>query len=58
MTSLGFNALRLGVMWPGVEPGVRGKYNATYLEVMRNITQMLARHGIVTLLDAHQGGGA
>ena len=46
----GFNFVRLGVLWPGVEP-VRGKYNYTYLEVMKNLTINLGKQGIYVLID-------
>ena len=32
----GMNAVRLGVMWPGVEP-TEGQYNYTYLSTVREI---------------------
>lgn len=31
---LGINGIRLGVMWPGVEPK-KGEFNETYLQLMR-----------------------
>jgi len=49
----GFNAVRLGVMWPGVEtaPGV---YNSTYLEEITKLINDLGDAGIYTLVDMHQ----
>jgi endoglycosylceramidase len=38
LQEFGLNAIRLGMMWPGVEPE-RGKYNFTYLEVARDLTR-------------------
>jgi len=49
----GFNAVRLGVMWPGVEP-TPGVYNYTYLAVMRRIVAELDLYGIATIIDFHQ----
>jgi endoglycosylceramidase len=49
----GFNAVRLGVIWKGVEP-TRGVYDDTYLDRMSDIIGLLGRHGIVVLLDFHQ----
>lgn len=49
----GFNAVRLGVMWPGVEPAM-GQYNETYLGVMRKLVDDLYSHGIYTIVDMHQ----
>ncbi|KAJ3065869.1 hypothetical protein HDU98_010775 [Podochytrium sp. JEL0797] len=45
--------IRLGVMWPGVEP-VRGQYNMTYLDTLKSIVQMCSDAGIYVLLDFHQ----
>ncbi|CAJ1396445.1 unnamed protein product [Effrenium voratum] len=56
MTNLkawGFNVIRLGVMWPGVEPAA-GQYNQTYLKVMRKLVDDLYSHGIWTIVDFHQ----
>mmetsp|Transcript_8442 Transcript_8442/g.23820 ORF Transcript_8442/g.23820 Transcript_8442/m.23820 type:complete len:539 (+) Transcript_8442:241-1857(+) len=53
LASWGFNVVRLGVMWPGVEPS-RGQYNDTYLANMRGIADTLAAHGIYTIVDMHQ----
>jgi len=50
---LGVNVIRLGVMWPGVEP-TRGLYNRLYLQQIRKIVSMAAEYGIYTLLDMHQ----
>jgi len=49
----GFNMVRLGVMWPGVEPA-KGYYNMTYINIMQEIVQTLANYGIYTLIDFHQ----
>lgn len=53
LQSWGFNAIRLGVMWPGVEP-VEGQYNHTYLQVVRQLVDDLYSHGIWTIVDFHQ----
>ncbi|KAJ3074272.1 hypothetical protein HDU98_011626 [Podochytrium sp. JEL0797] len=49
----GTTAIRLGVMWPGVEP-TQGNYNQTYLNEMSQIVQMCSDAGIYVLLDFHQ----
>lgn len=49
----GMNVVRLGIMWPGVEPS-RGNMNSTYLAVMRSIVSKLHSEGIYTLLEFHQ----
>ncbi len=50
----GFNIVRLGVMWPGVEPTVRGAYNQTYLDQIETIVTNLGKSGISVILDFHQ----
>ena len=55
MVSLGLNVLRLGLMWPGVEPAP-GVYNETYLDQIDAIVKLARDRGIFTLLDMHQDG--
>jgi len=54
MKSWGFNTVRLGVMWSGVEP-TRGVYNETYLQVIGDILDDCEANGIHALIDVHQG---
>ncbi|MUL50025.1 cellulase family glycosylhydrolase [Mycobacterium sp. CBMA293] len=49
----GFNVVRLGVIWAGVEPEP-GVYNAAYLQSIQQTVNMLAAHGIYTIIDMHQ----
>jgi endoglycosylceramidase len=49
----GFNVVRLGVIWAGVEPQP-GAYNAAYVAQIKQTQQILASHNIATLLDWHQ----
>ncbi len=49
----GFNAVRLGIIWAGVEP-TPGDINYAYLDSIAQTVQILARHGIYTVLDMHQ----
>jgi endoglycosylceramidase len=53
MQGWGFNIVRLGVMWPGVEPS-KGQYNATYLDQLEIIVKNLADSGVYVILDFHQ----
>merc|ERR1712142_408734 len=53
MEDWGFNAVRLGSMWSGVEPE-EGMVNETYIGVLKEIVSGLADHGIYTYLDMHQ----
>lgn len=50
----GFNIVRLGVMWPGVEPTIRGSYNQTYLDQIETIVTNLGKNNIHVILDFHQ----
>ena len=45
MSSWGFNTIRLGVMWSGVEPQ-QGIYNETYLAIIVNILDNFEANGI------------
>lgn len=49
----GFDSLCLGVMWKAVEPAP-GIYDDAYLDSLVRTTDLLHRHGIYVLLDAHQ----
>lgn len=49
----GFNFVRLGIIWTGVEPAA-GQYNQTYLTVLKGIVDKLYSKGIYTLIDSHQ----
>src|SRR5512144_930128 len=50
----GFTTVRLGMTWKAVEPRP-GRYDAVYLARVRRTVRTLHRHGIVALLDFHQG---
>lgn len=45
--------LRLGVMWPGVEPTM-GNYNQTYLDQIEIIVNNMAAQSIYVIMDMHQ----
>jgi len=45
----GFNFVRLGVMWPGVEPA-RDQVNQTYIAVMQDFVNKLYDAGIYVLI--------
>ncbi|WP_280828654.1 cellulase family glycosylhydrolase [Mycobacterium sp. OTB74] len=49
----GFNVVRLGVVWAGVEPEP-GVYDPAYIASIDQTVQMLAAHGIYTIIDFHQ----
>ena len=49
----GFNTVRLGVIYAGVEPSP-GTYDEGYLNQIASTESMLARHGIFSQIDFHQ----
>ena len=49
----GFNIVRLGVLWQGVEPQ-KNQINQTYLDTMGSIVENLGKWDIYSLIDAHQ----
>eukprot|EP00756_Hemistasia_phaeocysticola_P023144 Hpha_TRINITY_DN15873_c1_g2::TRINITY_DN15873_c1_g2_i1::g.189773::m.189773/K05991/E3.2.1.123; endoglycosylceramidase len=49
----GMNAIRMGWMFSGFEPA-EGEFNESYFDKSKEVTQMLAKYGIHTLLDTHQ----
>ncbi|CAG8465215.1 13681_t:CDS:2 [Funneliformis caledonium] len=53
LASVNMNIIRLGVLWVGVEPE-RGKYNETYLNIIKNIVDKCSDYGIYVMLDSHQ----
>jgi endoglycosylceramidase len=53
LARIGFNAVRVGVIWKAVEPRP-GVYDDGYLRRIAATVRILHRHGIVSLLDFHQ----
>ena len=53
MKTFGFNVVRLGFLWPNVEPQ-RGQYNDTYVALLRKQADLLWAGGITSFLDMHQ----
>ena len=53
MKRLGFNSVRLGVIWEAVEKSP-GEYDNDYLNKVEEIINTLGQNGIYTMVDAHQ----
>jgi endoglycosylceramidase len=53
LQSIGFNAVRVGVIWKAVEPSP-GVFDDAYLQQIASTVHTLANHGIVSMLDFHQ----
>ncbi len=51
----GFNVVRLGVIWAGVEPQP-GVFDQSYLDSINQTVKTLSDHGIRVILDMHQDG--
>ena len=49
----GFNVVRLGLIWKGLEPK-RGVFDEQYPDRMSELVDLLNRYGIAVLLDFHQ----
>ncbi len=49
----GFDSVRLGIIWKGVEPRP-GEYDDAYLAQVRDTARLLGERGIRVLLDSHQ----
>lgn len=49
----GFNVVRLGIIWDGVEPEP-GKYDDGYLAEMERFVEYAAKQGLWVFLDMHQ----
>eukprot|EP00941_MAST-03F_sp_MAST-3F-sp1_P000622 g622.t1 len=53
LASMGFNVIRLNVMWAGVEP-IENQYNQTYIEEMKKIVRFCAVVDIDVIVEFHQ----
>ena len=53
LASMGYNTIRLGVLWAGLEP-TKGEYNMTYVEKVVEIVDIAGQHGLHPVLDMHQ----
>jgi endoglycosylceramidase len=53
LARIGFNAVRVGVIWKAVEPSP-GHYDDGYLRRIAGTVRTLARHHVLALLDFHQ----
>ncbi|MDQ6820133.1 MAG: cellulase family glycosylhydrolase [Actinomycetota bacterium] len=53
LSRIGFNAVRVGVIWKALEPAP-GVFDDAYLARIARTVGTLARHGILSLLDFHQ----
>lgn len=53
LADMGFNGVRLGVLWAGVEPKPNS-YDAAYLRRMRTIVDQLTARDVTSLVDSHQ----
>jgi hypothetical protein len=51
---MGFTAMRLLIMWEGIEPYAKGEYDTDYLDYIREVVKRAGDHGLHVLLDMHQ----
>lgn len=52
--ALGFNTIRLNLMWEGVQPLSPYDVNEEYIDYIGSIVEKANEHGIYVLLDMHQ----
>jgi hypothetical protein len=52
--SFGCNSIRLGTMWPGVQPDGPGTTDAAYIARVVDTVTFAGAQGVFSLLDAHQ----
>ena len=52
--SFGCNVIRLGAMWPGVQPQSASSFDAEYLANLITMVNFSGSAGVFSLLDAHQ----
>ena len=50
---MGYNVIRLGVLWAGLEPE-QGQYNMTYLDQVLECVNTAEKYGLNVVLDMHQ----
>ncbi len=56
MRDLGFNSIRLLVIWEAVEPYASGSYDTEYLDYIEQVVAKARDYGIYCVLDMHQDG--
>jgi hypothetical protein len=54
LRAMGWNSIRLLVMWEGIEPVKRGQHDEAYLDYLREITKAAAENDIYVLFEMHQ----
>jgi endoglycosylceramidase len=53
MRDWGFNFVRLGTIWAGVQPS-RDEFDRAYLDRIRELVDLFGAHDIYVLVDSHQ----
>ncbi len=51
---LGFNSIRLLIMWEAIEPEARGEYDMEYLDYIEQVAAKAKEYGIYVIVDMHQ----
>lgn len=54
MQSMGFNTIRLLILWEGLQPTGPDTVDTAYVDYLREIVKAAGRHGIRVLLEMHQ----
>jgi Cellulase (glycosyl hydrolase family 5)/Glycoside hydrolase family 5 C-terminal domain len=51
---LGFNSVRLLVIWEAIEPEAKGQYDTEYLDYIEQVVSKAEEYGIYVIVDMHQ----
>ncbi|MHB8873480.1 MAG: cellulase family glycosylhydrolase, partial [Myxococcaceae bacterium] len=54
LRSMGFDSIRLLVLWEAIEPLQRGVYDEEYLDYVRELVKLAGEYGLYVLVDFHQ----
>jgi hypothetical protein len=54
LRDMGFNVLRLLIIWDAIEPDASGEYDEEYLDYLEQIVAKARDYGIYVFLDMHQ----
>jgi hypothetical protein len=54
LRAMGFDSIRLLVLWEAIEPTARGVYDEEYLDYLRELVRLAGEYGLYVLVDFHQ----
>ena len=54
LQKVGFNSVRLLIMWESIEPYASGEYDEEFLDYLEQVVALAAKYNIYCLIDMHQ----